>query len=77
MPCYITDKYGESVFLKTAIICVMQQTGVADVIIAALFTGCVWELSALATGGSHGKTEGLFLNASLCDCYPANLRVGW
>lgn len=35
----------------------MQQTGVTDVIIAALFTGSVWELSALVTEGSHRKME--------------------
>lgn len=37
------------------IFCVMQQTGVTDVIIAALFAGCVWEISALVTERSHRK----------------------
>lgn len=42
------------------IFCVMQQTGVTDVIIVALFPGCVWELSASVTERRHRKTEGLF-----------------
>lgn len=54
----------------------MQQTGVTDVIIAALFAGCVWELSALVTERSHRKMGEALWNASLCDCYPANLCVG-
>lgn len=42
------------------IFCVIQQTGVTDVIIAALFIACVWESSALAAEGSHRKMEELF-----------------
>lgn len=38
----------------------MQLAGVTDVKIAALFTGSVWELSALVTEWSHRKTEELF-----------------
>lgn len=38
----------------------MQQASVTDVIIAALFTGCVWELRVLVTEGSHRKMEELF-----------------
>lgn len=40
--------------------CVMQQTGVTDVIIAAPFTGSVWALSVLVTEVSHRKMEELF-----------------
>lgn len=42
------------------IFCVMQQPCATDVIIAALFVGSAWELSALVTERSHRKMEELF-----------------
>lgn len=48
----------------------MQQTGVTDVIIAALFAGCVWELSALVTERSHRKMGEALWNASLSATLP-------
>lgn len=58
------------------IFCVTQQAGVTDVIFAAVFTGCAWELSASVTESSHRKMEELFERPVSVTCYCANLCVG-